>query len=185
MRYQIFTSTFPPGLATAAAQAAAAAPSGGLQGYWTTEIGVLNQTVELWSGPRPAPGGEAPLAQETWTLTGVVEPKAPDAPYGIYELRHYRMRSGMVPAWLAIFTAALPAREKLSRIVGLFASEPDEPDRVVHIWGYPDLNTRVAARAAALQDPTWKAFLAESRAQKLVERQEACILLPMGHSPLG
>jgi hypothetical protein len=185
MRYEVVTSTFPPGLANAAAQAAATEPTDGLHGYWITEIGVLNQTVELWSGPRPAPSGEAPLEQQTWTLTGIVEPKAPDAPRGIYELRHYRMRSGMVPAWLAIFTAALPVREKLSRIVGLFASEPGEPDRVVHIWGYPDLNTRVAARAAAMQDPTWKAFLAESRAQKLVERQEASIILPAGHSPLG
>jgi hypothetical protein len=184
MRYTLVTSTFGPGLANAAMSAAAAGANAGLEGYWQTEIGVLNQTVELWSGPRPAPSGEGPLDQDSWTLTGIVGPKAPDAPGGIYELRHYRMRPGLVPAWLAIYTAALPAREKFSRIVGLFASEAGEPDRVVHIWGYPDLNTRASARAAALQDPAWTAFLRESRAQKMVVRQEVSILLPAGHSPL-
>jgi len=185
MRYDLVTTTYLPGRANAAALAAASSGAAeGLEAYWVSEIGVLNQTVELWSQPRPAPAGEAGVAQETLTLTGIVGPVAPLAAGGIYEMRHYRLRPGLVPAWVAIFTAALPAREKHSKIVGLFASDPGEADQVVHIWGYPDLNTRAAARAAALQDPVWQDFLAKSRSQQMTVRQEVTILLPAAHSPL-
>lgn len=185
MRYELVTTTYLPGRANAAAQAAAAfGRTEGLAAYWLTEIGTLNQTIELWSKPRPVPAGDAPLEQAAWTLTGVVGPAAPASAGNVYELRHYRLRPGLVPAWVAIFTAALPAREQYSRIVGLFASDAGEPDRVVHIWAYPDLNTRVHARAAALKDPVWQDFLGKSRAEKMVVRQEVSILLPAGHSPL-
>jgi hypothetical protein len=183
MRYDLVISTYLPGLANAAAKSAEG-QTDGLGGYWITEIGTLNQTVELWSGKRPAPGGDAPLEQASWTLTAVRGPTAPAASGGIYEMRHYRLRPGITAAWVEIFTAALPAREKHSRIVGLFASEAGEPDQVVHIWNYPDLNTRAAARAAAMKDPVWQDFLGKSRAQKMVVRQDVSVLLPAAHSPL-
>jgi len=185
MRYELVTTTYLPGLANGAASAAAAAGhTAGLAAYWVTEIGTLNQTVELWSGKRPAPGGEAPLEHASTTLTAVRGPAAPDAPGGIYEMRHYRLRPGITSAWVEIFTAALPAREKHSRIIALLASDAGEADQVVHIWNYPDLNTRVATRAAAMKDPVWQDFLGKSRAQKMVVRQDVSILLPAGHSPL-
>ncbi len=184
MRYELAVTTYLPGQANAVAKAAAeAGQPTGLAGYWITEIGTLNQTVELWSGKRPAPAGD-PLLRASCTLTAVRGPVAPDAPGGIYEMRDYRLRSGAAAAWAEIFTAALPAREKYSRITGLFISDPGEEDRVVHIWNYPDLNSRTSARAAAMQDPVWLDFLAKSRAQKYTVRQEVSILLPAGHSPL-
>jgi hypothetical protein len=184
MRYELAVTTYLPGQANAAAKAAAeAGQTTGLSGYWITEIGTLNQTVELWSGHRPAPAGEA-LERTSWTLTAVRGPAPPDASGGIYEMRHYRLRPGTAAAWSEIFAAALPAREQHSRITGLFVSDPGEEDRVVHIWNYPDLNTRTSARAAAMQDPVWLDFLAKSRAQKYTVRQEVSILLPMPHSPL-
>jgi hypothetical protein len=183
MRYELVTTTYLPGQANAAAQAASG-QTDGLAAYWITEIGLLNQTVELWTKPRPAPAGDAPLEYESWPLTAVVGPTAPAAAGGIFEIRHYRLRPGLTPAWVAIFTEALPEREKLSRITGLFASDPGEADRVVHIWAYPDLNTRASVRAAALKDAAWAGFLGKSRAQKMVVRQDVSILLPAAHSPL-
>ena len=185
MRFDLVTTTYLPGQANAAAQEAAANPAPGLAGYWLTEIGTLNQTVELWSQPRPAGEGAGQVAQTSWPLTAVVGPTPPLLTGGVYELRHYRMRRGMTQAWVGTFTAALPARQQYSRIVGLFASDEGEEDRVVHIWCYADLNTRTAARANALKDPIWKDFLAKSRAQNMVVRQEVSILLPAGHSPLA
>jgi len=183
MRYDLITTTYMPGLAATAAQAAASGETSGLAGYWTSEIGTLNQTVELWSQPRPVPVGE-PLSQESHKLSAIVGPTAPEFVGGIYELRHYRLRPGATASWVAAFTDKLPAREKYSKIVGLFASDPGEADRVVHIWAYPDLNTRAAARAAALKDPDWLAFLAISRGQKFAVWQDNAILLPAAHSPL-
>jgi hypothetical protein len=185
MRYELVATTYLPGQANGAAQAAAAAGhTDGLAAYWITEIGPLNQTVELWSKPRPAPAGDAPLDHESHKLTAIVGPTAPAAAGGIYEIRHYRLRPGMASAWVEIFMEALPEREKLSPIVGLFASDAGEADRVVHIWAYPDMNTRTAVRAAAQKDPAWSGFLAKSRAQKLTMRQDASIVLPAAHSPL-
>jgi hypothetical protein len=185
MRYQLVTTTYLPGQANDAALAAAyTGRKAGLEGYWLTEIGPLNQTVELWSQQRTAPEGIASLDQTCFTLSAIVGPKPPDAPGGVYEMRRYALRDGMTAAWVAIYTAALPARERYSRIVGLFASDPGEPDQVVHLWGYPDLNARAAARAAALKDPTWQTFLRQSRAERMVVRQDVAILLPAGHSPL-
>lgn len=183
MRYELVTTTYLPGRANAAAEAAAAAPHEGLAAYWVSELGTLNQTIELWSGRRPAPAGDAPLDSAVSEVTAVRGPTAPAVAGGIYEMRDYRLRPGMVPAWVEIFTAALPEREKYSRLAALLVNEAD--DRVIHIWGYPDLNTRVAARAAAVQDPAWKDFLGKSRGQKLTVRQHAAILLPAAHSPLG
>jgi hypothetical protein len=40
------------------------------------------------------------------------------------------------------------------------------------------------ARDAAAADPEWKAFLARSREQRLVQRMSNSILLPAAHSPL-
>ncbi len=185
MRYDLVTTTYLPGHANAVAKAAAeAGPATGLAGYWVTEIGTLNQTVELWSHPRPSSAGDAPLERVSRPLTGVVGPVAPAVSAGIYEMRHYRLRPGVAPSWVAIFTAALPAREKYSKIVALLASEPGEPDEVIHIWNYPDLNTRASVRAAALKDPAWQDFLGKSRGQQMVVRQDVSILLPAAHSPL-
>lgn len=186
MRYELVTTTYLPGQANAAAQAAAAKPPAvGLAGYWVTEIGVLNQTVELWSEPRPASADEGVVAQTAWELTAVTGPAAPLFTGGVYEMRTYRLRRGMTAAWVEIFTGALPARQQYSRIVTLLASDQGEEDRVVHIWAYTDLNARAAARANALKDPIWQDFLAKSRAQRMVLRQEVSIMLPVAHSPLG
>jgi hypothetical protein len=185
MRHELVTTTYLPGGANAVAQAAAKQPAAGLAGYWVTEIGTLNQTVELWSGARPAVPDADSVAHSSWPMTAVTGPAAPLFSGGVYEMRHYRLRQGMTAAWVEIFTAALPARQQYSRIVALLASDPGEEDRVVHIWAYPDLNTRVAARANALRDPIWQDFLGKSRAQKMVIRQDVSIMLPASHSPLA
>ncbi len=61
--------------------------------------------------------------------------------------------------WLDAFTAALPAREKYSKIVGLWQTEAGQPNEVCHIWAYPSLNARAEARANAQKDPAWQEFL--------------------------
>ena len=69
-----------------------------------------------------------------------------------------------------------------SKIVGLWQTEAGQPNELCHIWAYADLNARAAARAAALQDPGWQAFIGKSTS--LLEEMHSTIMLPAPHSPL-
>jgi NIPSNAP protein len=176
---------------------------GKLEGYWSTEIGPLNQVVHLWSyrdlderarlraelAKNPRWHKEyTPLIypllvrQDIRLLNAIREPVAPASAGNIYELRNYRAKVGSAKPWLDAFTAALPAREKYSKIVGLWHTEAGQPNEVCHMWAYPDLNARAEARATALKDPVWKEFLGKGTA--LLEEMHSTIMLPAPHSPL-
>src|SRR5262245_16574339 len=143
---------------------------GKLEGYWTTEIGPLNQVMHLWSytdlnerarlraalAQNPRWGAEyLPLIQphlvrqDVRLLNGVIGPKAPATKPNIYEFRNYRARPGAMKTWVGLFTKALEVREKYSKIVGLWTGDAGQPNEVCHVWAYPDLNARASVRAAS------------------------------------
>jgi hypothetical protein len=176
---------------------------GKLEGYWTTEIGPLNQVMHLWSyrdlndrsrlraelAKNPSWNSEyVPLIrphllrQDIRLLNPVRAPVPPAPTPNVYELRCYRCRPGGVKPWLDLFVGALSAREKYSRIVGLWATEAGQPNEVCHMWAYADLNARTAARAAVAKDPAWQAFLKNSTG--LLDEMHSTIMLPAPHSPL-
>lgn len=176
---------------------------GKLEGYWVTEIGHLNQVMHLWSYPdlneRQRLRGElarnprwtseyVPLIQpnlirqEVRILNQVVGPIKPAREGNIYEFRNYRVKPGGIKKWVELFTAALPVREKHSKIVGLWTTEAGQPNEVCHIWAYPDLNARQEARGASGKDPAWQEFM--KAGGPLLEELNACIMLPAAHSPL-
>ena len=176
---------------------------GKLEGYWTTEIGPLNQVMHLWSyrdlNDRSRLRAELAknaswisqyvplirphlLRQDIRLLNAVRAPVAPAQTPNVYELRCYRARPGSAKPWLDLFVEALPARERYSRIVGLWATEAGQPNEVCHMWAYADLNARTAARAAVAKDPAWQAFLKNSTG--LLDEMHSSIMLPAPHSPL-
>ena len=132
---------------------------GKLEGYWFTEIGPLNQVLHMWSykdyaertklraelAKNPRWGSEyLPLIrpnlvrQDIRLLNAIKPPVAPASSGNVYELRNYRAKpAGAAKQWLDLFTAALPAREKYSKIVGLWQTEAGQPNEVCHIWAYP------------------------------------------------
>ena len=123
------------------------------------------------------------LRQDIRLLNGVIAPVAPQASGNIYEFRNYRAKpGGAARQWLDLFTGALVHRERYSKIVGLWQTETGQPNELCHLWAYPDLNARTAARAAALADPGWQAFIGQSTS--LLEEMHSTILLPAPHSPL-
>jgi hypothetical protein len=110
-------------------------------------------------------------------------PVAPASTGNIYEFRNYRAKPlGAVKQWLDAFVEALPAREKYSKIVGLWQTEAAQPNEVCHLWAYKDLNARAEARGAAMKDPAWQAFL--GKGPDLLEEMHSTIMLPAPHSPL-
>jgi NIPSNAP len=176
---------------------------GKLEAYWMTEIGPLNQVMHLWSykdlGERTRlraelaknPRWEAeylPLTrpnlvrQDVRLLHGVIGPKAPASKPNLYEFRNYRAKVGMMKPWVNLFTKALEAREKYSRIVGLWTGDVGQPNEVCHVWAYPDLNARAAVRAASGKDPAWQEFLKASTG--MLDEMSSTIMLPAPHSPL-
>ena len=211
MLYELRTYTVKPGALGDMVKAASTVSVGirgndfgKLEGYWSTEIGPLNQVMHLWSysdfserarlraelGKNPRWSGEyiplirpLLLRQEVRFLNAIRPPVAPASIGNIYELRNYRAKpAGAAKQWLDAFTAALPAREKYSRIVALWQTEAPEPNEVCHLWAYPSLNARAEARGAATKDPVWQEFL--GKAPAFLEEMHSTIMLPAPHSPL-
>jgi hypothetical protein len=211
MIYELRTYTVKPGTLGDIVKAASTVSRdvrgdnyGKLEGYWFTEIGPLNQVMHMWSyesydertrlrgelAKNPRWNGEyIPLIrpivvrQDIRLLNALRAPVAPASSGNIYELRNYRAKAvGPVRQWIEAFTAALPAREKYSKIVGLWQTEAGQPNEVCHIWAYPDLNARAKARGDSLKDPVWQDFL--SKGPGFLEEMHSTIMLPAPHSPL-
>ena len=211
MLYELRTYTVKPGTLGDMVKAASTVSLdirgnnyGKLEGYWSTEIGPLNQVLHLWSysdfaerarlraelAKNPRWTGEylpiiRPLLmrQEVRLLNAIRPPVAPSSTGNIYELRNYRAKpGGAVRQWLDAFTAVLPAREKHSKIVALWQTEAPQPNEVCHLWAYPDLNARAEARGNAMKDPAWQEFLGKGPA--LIDEMHSTVMLPAPHSPL-
>ena len=176
---------------------------GKLEGYWSTDIGPLNQVMHLWSytdlnerarlraelAKNPRWGSEyLPLTrphvirQDIRLLDAVVAPVAPARTPNVYEFRSYRTKPGAVRKWAEMIKNTLPVREKYSKIVGLWITEAPQVNEACHIWAYSDLNQRAQVRAESVKDPGWAAFLKE--AAPLLEEMHSTIMLPAVHSPL-
>jgi hypothetical protein len=211
MIYELRTYTVKPGTLGDIVKAASTVSRdvrgnnyGKLEGYWSTEIGPLNQVMHMWSyesfDERTRLRGELaknprwnneyiPLIrpivvhQDVRLLNAIKAPVAPASSGNIYEFRNYRARAiGPVRQWIEAFTGVLPTREKYSKIVGLWQTEAGQPNEVCHIWAYPSLNARAEARGAAMKDPAWQEFLKVG--PPLLEQMHSTIMLPAPHSPL-
>lgn len=176
---------------------------GKLEGYWITEIGALNQVMHLWSYKdlnerarlRAALGKNdrwvneyIPLIrphlvrQDIRLLNPVLGINNPGPGHSVYELRYYRTKPGAAKAWCDHIVAAMPVREKYSKCVALWQTEASQPNEVCHLWGYADLNARMAARGGAVKDPGWQEFLKKSG--PLLEEMNNIVMIPAAHSPL-
>jgi hypothetical protein len=173
-------------------------------GYWTSEIGELNQVVHLWeyedfdhrTRVRAALAKDQALQaqyvskirpmmqhQECMILVPVdFWPFTPPSGIGIYELRNYRLHPGKVSEWLEHFKTGLPARLKYNKPVGIWSSELGELNRVVHLWQYESLEHRARLRKAFMADTVWKETV--GRLQPLMQEMESKILIPTEFSPL-
>jgi hypothetical protein len=176
---------------------------GKLVGYWSSDIGQLNQAYHLWAYESLDERDRLRVElskNKDWTgeyLTRVrplikrqdiklmkanIEPKAPESTPNVYEIRNYRAKVGEIQAFAKLQREILPVREKYSKIVGSWITEAPQPNEVCHIWAYPDLKARAETRTATMADPGWQNFLAT--AVPLLEDMHSTVLLPAPHSPL-
>lgn len=177
---------------------------GKLLGYFSTDLGPLNQVVHLWEyadlAERAAlraglarderwrteyiPKSQPLLEWQENTILSPVDwyPVRPATGNGVYELRVYRTFPGKVTEWLGQYRAIMPVREKYSSPVAVWSTEIGPLNTVAHLWGYRDANHRAEVRKAALADPAWQAFVAA--ATPLLQRMETKLLIPTPFSPL-
>jgi len=170
-------------------------------GYWVAEFGQLNQVWHLWSYDSHAHRDERRAAlskNERWVneyipnirgmlvrqdirfLNMLNGPNKPAQDGNVYELRMYRTNVGQAGGWAKMFKDAFATREKYSKNVFLATGEAPQPNEALHMWSYPDLNTRAATRAKLAQDPDWQAFVAKG-ANTIVD-MHATLLLPTAYS---
>ena len=177
---------------------------GKLVGYWSTELGPLNQVVHLWefadlAARTAARAGLAkderwvkeylsvstPLlrAQENMILAPAEwYPLRPTSGMGVYELRVYRLHPGKVAEWMGHYRAGLAARETYSSPVGVWSTEIGPLNTVVHLWAYRDVAHRAEVRKAASGDGVWARTVAALA--ELTQYQETTLLVPTPFSPL-
>jgi NIPSNAP len=72
----------------------------------------------------------------------------------VYEIRDYHLRPGGLPATVAGWRQALPARHRIDPItVVMYAL--DGPDRIVQIWPFHSLDARVEIRRDLYAKGLW------------------------------
>lgn len=175
---------------------------GTLEGHFSTELGALNQFVHLWRYDSMAEmtrlRGElgkleawrteyVPLIrphlmeQTVRVLNPVLDMKTAEDAGNIYELRIYRLLPGGAAPWAEKMAAAMPARERYSRNIGLWVTQLPDPNEVVHLWAYPSFEARMEARRASQADPDWSAFLSANVGA--LQTMTSTLLLPSAWSP--
>lgn len=203
MRYEIATLTIRLGKAGQVVQALDAelksgAAKGNLLGCWASEIGVLNQILllrgfsdeaqlraereRILASGNPFGCGEdiASLDFDSYAPFPFLPPVEPGRYGSVYEIRTYGLKHGGVPATIAAWEAAIPARTELSPLViAMYAL--DGPSRFTHIWPFESLNQRAAVRADSVAKGIWPP---KGAPQWLTGEMKSTIALPTAISPL-
>ena len=101
----------------------------------------------------------------------------------IFEARIYTFKTGGVPQWEKGFAEAYTAREKYSKLYGMWHTDIGPLNQVIHIWQYESLQHRADTRAAAVKDSSG---LWPPKGADLIMSQEVDIIDPVkGFEPMA
>lgn len=149
-----------------------------LNGFWTSEIGGLNEVTHIWeydSYAQRAQARKALFQNETWVNNYVkkflkllvkqdnlvmnaapwFKVKPPLTTGGVYELRMYDLVLGKKEQWEHRIIQGLPDRCKLSEPVGVWFTEIGPANRAIMLWPYQCLDDRIRIRKEAQQLEEW------------------------------
>lgn len=143
--------------------------SGRLLACWRPEIGPLNKLLvirafddeaallaerrKVREASDPFGCGELILGLDVDThipFAGFADLQ-PGDPGPYYEVRTYRVRPGGLARLIPEWAEAAPRRSRFSPLL-MAAYAADGPTRMTHIWPYPSLDARAAARADAAKN---------------------------------
>lgn len=176
----------------------AASDAATLLGCWTSEIGPLNEVYVLRgfddvarldderrrlrdaTAPFGGADGIRELTFESYAPFPFLPPITPGTYGNVYEIRTYRLKHGGVAPTLACWEAALPARTRLSPLVGAMVAL-DGPSRFTHLWPFESLNHRASIRAESVKQGIWPP---KGGPAWLTGEMSSTIALPAAFSPL-
>lgn len=172
-----------------------------LWGWWHTDIGPLNQMVHIWayeslqqradiraaaiqdpSGEWPPHAGDELLTQENDILlpVGDMNLTPGEQQWGrVYELRMYTYAPGDLAKVTPAYAAAIPARNAVYPIAGIFTSDLGNLNRLYQLAPYQDWAHREQIRAELREKRLWPPA-AEARPVAQLVRH----LVPASFSPL-
>ena len=169
-----------------------------LGGIWHSEVGTLNQVVHVWpyesfearerigqearkTGKWPPKTQEFTLFQESKILQlAPFSPPLEEKKLGnIYEFRTYTYKPGTMPTVLERFGQVIPARVKLSPLVGGWYSAVGALNQYIHVWAYKDAGERERLRAESMKIPGWP-----PQTREFMLKQENALMIPASFSPL-
>ena len=177
-----------------------------LAAFWHTEIGPLNQIIHVWpykdiaerdriraeavaSGNWPPKIGEFIVNMRSEIFIPFkFSPEIKPGKMGPYfEMRTYTFAPGELGKIQKVWEKALPERQKISPLVGIWYSELGGLNRFTHIWAYPSLDARNETREKASATGAWppSAYAKrENMPDALLVVQENKIVMPSAFSPL-
>ena len=169
-----------------------------LAACWYTEIGPLNQVIHVWGyadvlersriraeavrmGIWPPKTHEliVDMRSEIFEPLPFSPPLEPSNHGPYFEMRSYVLAPASAPVMAARWAEYLPARLKLSPLVGVFSSDIGGLNQWVHIWAYRSLDERLGLRKKASAEGIWP-----PPGDSPVVRQENKILLAAPFSPI-
>ena len=146
---------------------------GRLLGAFVPDIGDLNRVIllrEFADGNALVSARDAmhkasdPLGCSEWTLSmrsrsftlfPFLPAVQPSVHGPCYEIRTYTLRQTKLAFTLEGWQKGLPARLALSPLIGAFSALDGEVPGIMHIWAYPNVETRGRIRAEAMKAGIW------------------------------
>ena len=169
-----------------------------LGGFWSTEVGPLNQVVHIWPyedlnartdirGKAVAAGAWPPNTSEFIVnmQSDIYLPAPFMTPLGdreigpLYEMRIYTYAPGDIPKVIEAWGVAIEERQKYSPLAGAWYTEIGGLNKWVHLWAYKDFAERTKVRAETREKGVWPPPSGVSPV-----KQENKILTPMSFSPM-
>jgi len=151
-----------------------------LLGYWTTELGGLNQVVHLWQYEsyshraeiRARLGGDQEWQQEyfqrilPWlqhqdnlTLESLSEPLQAREEGGTYELMQFQMKAGQNNWRDDLLSLAAGLQTDQAQVLGAFSSVFGPHNTAVLVWRHKHIDTAAQLSAQLHTSPAGQAFL--------------------------
>jgi len=106
----------------------------------------------------------------------------PHSEGGIFELRTYQLRPGVLLQWEQAWRKGLEARRKFVEPVGAWFSQAGRLHQVHHMWQYPNLHVRKETRERAWQLDGWSETVSKTAEYSML--MDSIILQPLPYSPL-